>query len=1037
MLQKTDYTIWNGDETLSFEDRATQNRIKTCTTAEDNNSVGTCTYTWIDPKGRTYNSASAVGNIFNNSDQAVSIDYSGRTIYDEWNRVKRQYQSFTYEDTTTTSPIIPRFAALDTTSWPNTFVETRYDYRKASRPTRVADFGQQLFTDPNKTMGYGYITSSCFKCELNLTNYEAMQVLGDNFSQHPNQVIRVEEGKDEDGNIQRAYYNAFNQQLATLQVNGSESPVTLFKYDNAGNVSKVIHPSKLETKNHYNLVGLLWKKETPDEDTWRYVYNRSGQLRFEVNRGSLQKITTGDQTSYYTMREYRYDHFGRLLEQKLHLRKMHDQVPDKFFWDVPLDFNLNISGGGPADFLTITKFHAGHSLAYDFLSSYTWLTDIPYAGNGKEKRLQWPEQLVAGVLAPPVNVLNMDNDLEVTLMSGEDDYNQLIFWSTGQPIANLYEKKFIYSQPHVTNLSAPALNKVLNEQQNTLGRITGSIAYKYPFDITDYHQFVSHSSSSSIYHQKHQVEVKAYSYNNDGEIEWEVGQVNPNGIANTQKGLAYLIDYPLYNTQGQAIVQDVDINIDDTLDIRYIHDINVRGNLERVYAQFEEPINDRHLINTNSYNTAYGYLEEQAYYRPCSGSSNALPSKADNVTYQFNERMALTNISSNYYKEALAYHADTLMQAGASVQQSANYNGNINSTRHSYQLQSMENYIGGHFDQPTLYGYQYDSLNRLTHADAYIGDQVALSAAQGALVGDAEFSYNTMSSLTDLKRTLPYSVQQGAVSEQSWKYNYGANTHQITNVNGLGSTPSAGFVFDYLGNIVQDDYRNISNTLYGHSNLAYEVHTTDFISNYMYGATNARIFKEVEKRIANPNVSPISVAEFYLHDHAGRNLGVLDMQDGNWQWYVYADKRIAKIIPHQNQQPHYYPTVWSNDSTFDNGVIGLPIYLDFVQMASGGKIGGGASNEITLVSIEEQVRAYDIEAWQDALAAYPQLEESVVGRFTLEPSDQLLALKEPTQGIDHIIHLNALGLKPQDPIISPSDGQKQLPEDPGLAVPTG
>src|SRR5690606_22734200 len=48
-------------------------------------------------------------------------------------------------------------------------------------------------------------------------------------------------------------------------------------------------------------------------------------------------------------------------------------------------------------------------------------------------------------------------------------------------------------------------------------------------------------------------------------------------------------------------------------------------------------------------------------------------------------------------------------------------------------------------------------------------------------------------------------------------------------------------------------------------------------------------------------------AEFYLADAMGNTVGILDLNKGEWTWYVFGRDRFAKIKPDQSQQPAFYP----------------------------------------------------------------------------------------------------------------------------------
>ena len=48
------------------------------------------------------------------------------------------------------------------------------------------------------------------------------------------------------------------------------------------------------------------------------------------------------------------------------------------------------------------------------------------------------------------------------------------------------------------------------------------------------------------------------------------------------------------------------------------------------------------------------------------------------------------------------------------------------------------------------------------------------------------------------------------------------------------------------------------------------------------------------------------LSEFYLHDAAGHELGVKDLNAGTWNWYVFGTQRFARITPDGDHQPVNY-----------------------------------------------------------------------------------------------------------------------------------
>jgi len=192
----------------------------------------------------------------------------------------------------------------------------------------------------------------------------------------------------------------------------------------------------------------------------------------------------------------------------------------------------------------------------------------------------------------------------------------------------------------------------------------------------------------------------------------------------------------------------------------------------------------------------------------------------------------------------------------------------------------------------------------------------------------------------------------------------------------------------------------------------------------------------VKKRNIIAGVEPISVAEFYLHDHMGRTMGTLDMRTGNWNWYVYADKRIAKLIPDANQQPVFYPDQWSNDSTLTGGGDHiLEMHHDFTHfLVKSGKV-ITTPTDITAIEVEGVHRLFDPEDWNDTLAIDPALDNYVVGRFTITDEDVLFSYSNPATGFDQLLPIAAIDLRPRTH--EPGAGGERPVVDPNPDVPSG
>jgi RHS repeat-associated protein len=111
----------------------------------------------------------------------------------------------------------------------------------------------------------------------------------------------------------------------------------------------------------------------------------------------------------------------------------------------------------------------------------------------------------------------------------------------------------------------------------------------------------------------------------------------------------------------------------------------------------------------------------------------------------------------------------------------------------------------------------------------------------------------------------------------------------VTQVNGSWGGTSAYYSYDQNGNLTNDTRRGLTLQVYGRENLPWNliVNHTDIA--YSYDAGDSRFWKE-ESNTAPDNLK----GEWYLKA-GGKDIAVLDYKTDQMQWFIFGDKRIAKI----------------------------------------------------------------------------------------------------------------------------------------------
>ncbi|MBI2271133.1 MAG: hypothetical protein HYU69_12375 [Bacteroidetes bacterium] len=282
--------------------------------------------------------------------------------------------------------------------------------------------------------------------------------------------------------------------------------------------------------------------------------------------------------------------------------------------------------------------------------------------------------------------------------------------------------------------------------------------------------------------------------------------------------------------------------------------------------------------------------------------------------YSYDDRDRLTSMTSDLFDEYLYYDSQHPQTATDNfiVSASNNYNGNINALKAVYKFNNTTNAstLNMAFSQPTIYGYRYDSLNRLTSADASVMENLVSAgpATPARLYGDENYTYDRIGNIKKLNRYLynsPASVTAGATNEaDSWTYGYTTGTNKLSRIDQIGEVLSAligQYTYDQNGNVRTDTKRSVNQTTYGRANLPTLMTIDNKTATYLYGVDDNRLYK---KRLNNSS-STVEDEAYYLKDAAGRDVAILNLLNSTTDYYVYGKQRIAKL---QGGSTQYYTT---------------------------------------------------------------------------------------------------------------------------------
>jgi len=405
------------------------------------------------------------------------------------------------------------------------------------------------------------------------------------------------------------------------------------------------------------------------------------------------------------------------------------------------------------------------------------------------------------------------------------------------------------------------------------------------------------------------VQKITFTYDSQERIATQLMRQHPTNEALTDiKTVVAKIEYPSYNYRGSLLEERLDVGNDGVLDMDYFYQYDELNRLSQVYAAQGLVANSTAatLLATYNYSDSLGTVSITKLTVNNASNGNL---KVEDINYNYDMRNRLTSINSHlldyslYYDENFPTTAIPNVSNILTVAHNDCYNGNVNGTKASYKFGATTNAVPM-FNLATDYGYKYDGLNRLTNADATVGDYVSAhygnasntAPADSYRIGDETIYYDKIGNITTLLRVKPGAQTNIGLNYDDFaSYQYGSG-NRLTFVDGINGSADRTYTYDANGNMLTDNFKGISSTTYARGSYPINLTKgTDAIS-YLYDVSDGRFYKKV---IATAQTTE----EMYVKDFLGRNLAVVKCITTNGvaspptkEFFVIGNDRIARIV---------------------------------------------------------------------------------------------------------------------------------------------
>ncbi len=388
-----------------------------------------------------------------------------------------------------------------------------------------------------------------------------------------------------------------------------------------------------------------------------------------------------------------------------------------------------------------------------------------------------------------------------------------------------------------------------------------------------------------------------YSYNAEDQISRQVTSFHPTdiNIGGSDMKLSQ-IDYTKYNYRGSLLEQKIDIGKDGTTEMQYNYEYDDLNRLKTVYAAQDavNSLNGATKIAAYQYDNATGLLSfENHHLGSGSGNENI---GVQSIEYLYDVRDRLKSLNSELLRYSLFYDGDTPPnEFDASILSSQNYNGNINGVKIDYRFNTTTN-NPSNFEYGTVYGYKYDKLNRLTSADASIGDFIhdaaALQIQESHLIGDENYTYDKIGNIKTLQRYKKSSNPLLMADLEAFTYAYSTGNNKLITALGAPGTSNRSYTYDANGNLLTDNSKTLTSTTYGRACYTYDLVKNGESIHYLYDVNDLRIFKHTG---VDAGDDATTRKEYTLKDVMNRDVATYNYETNTWSYNVYGNTLIARI----------------------------------------------------------------------------------------------------------------------------------------------
>ncbi|WP_448927410.1 T6SS effector amidase Tae4 family protein [Fluviicola sp.] len=407
-----------------------------------------------------------------------------------------------------------------------------------------------------------------------------------------------------------------------------------------------------------------------------------------------------------------------------------------------------------------------------------------------------------------------------------------------------------------------------------------------------------------------------YTYNTEDLLASQTIKQHPLDIAiSDQFSVSAVIHYSGYNFRGSLLEQKLDMDGNGIIDMKYFYQYDALNRLQEVHAaQGDVSIANATKMSSYSYDDARGTVFKKSIH----GESDY-----DNgtTTQMYDNRDRLSVLFNPLFTEELYYDDNTLpTYAGSSVDQDNTFNGNVKGVRMTYNFSSANNSTTGMFNKPTIYGYEYDGLNRLINADAIVGDFVDahyanssnLNQVQSYSIGDELWRYDRIGNIINQYRIKPGAQSNIGTLVDDFTYTYANGTNRLIKVEDPGVSAIRNYTYDANGNLLTDDSKGISATGYVRGSYAEHLAINNDHAYYLYSGSDLRIAKKVVTLAQTTH-------EMYIKDALGRDLAIVKFVTNNstnntvksTEYFVYGTDRVARVISVGGE-----PKIRVNEATF-------------------------------------------------------------------------------------------------------------------------